>query len=272
MKNIVFLIPLLFFLSVNELKIISYNIRYNNPNDGINVWENRKSTITNFLIDESPDFIGLQEVKHSQLLFLLESMLDYNFIGVGRDDGKTKGEYSPIFYNKNKFKVLFHETFWLSPTPKKVSVGWVASMERICTYGLFENINSNQKIWIFNTHFDHIGNIARKESANLILKTIDKINNEKLPVILTGDFNLEDNNPIIKKIQKQLTDVQFNVDESNKYYGTFSGFKHSKIIEKRIDYIFTKNIKPIQSKHIHLKTPYNGWASDHHPVLTTLKF
>ena len=103
MKNTIFLIPLLFFLGVNELKIISYNIRYNNPNDGINVWENRKSTIANFLIDESPDFIGLQEVKHSQLLFLLKSMLDYDFIGVGRDDGKTKGEYSPIFYNKNKF-------------------------------------------------------------------------------------------------------------------------------------------------------------------------
>ena len=101
MKNIIFLIPLLFFLGVNELKVISYNIRYNNPNDGINVWENRKSTIVNFLIDESPDFIGLQEVKHSQLLFLLGSMIDYDFIGVGRDDGKTKGEYSPIFYNKN---------------------------------------------------------------------------------------------------------------------------------------------------------------------------
>ena len=91
MKNIIFLIPLLFFLGVNELKVISYNIRYNNPNDGINVWENRKSTIANFLINESADFIGLQEVKHPQLLFLLESMLDYDFIGVGRDDGKTKG-------------------------------------------------------------------------------------------------------------------------------------------------------------------------------------
>ena len=101
MKNTIFLIPLLFFLGFNELKVISYNIRYNNPNDGINIWENRKSTIANFLIDESPDFIGLQEVMHSQLLFLLESMINYDFIGVGRDDGKTKGEYSPIFYNKN---------------------------------------------------------------------------------------------------------------------------------------------------------------------------
>ena len=160
MKNTIFLIPLLFFLGVNELKVISYNIRYNNPNDGINVWENRKSTIANFLIDESPDFIGLQEVKHSQLLFLLESMINYDFIGVGRDDGKTKGEYSPIFYNKNKFIVLSQNTFWLSPTPKKVSVGWDASMERICTYGLFENIKTKEKFLVFNTHFDHIGNVC----------------------------------------------------------------------------------------------------------------
>ena len=272
MKNIIFLIPLLFFLGVNELKVISYNIRYNNPNDGINVWENRKSTIVNFLIDESPDFIGLQEVKHSQLLFLLGSMIDYDFIGVGRDDGKTKGEYSPIFYNKNKFKALSQKTFWLSPTPEKISVGWDASMERICTYGLFENIKSNEKFLVFNTHFDHIGNVARKESSDLILKRIDDINNENLPVILTGDFNLEDSNPTIKNIQKYLTDVQFNIDKANKHYGTFTGFKHSKIIEKRIDYIFVKNFKVIQSKHVHLKTPINGWASDHHPVLTTLKF
>ena len=272
MKNTIFLIPLLFFLGVNELKVISYNIRYNNPNDGINVWENRKSTIANFLIDESPDFIGLQEVKHSQLLFLLESMIDYDFIGVGRDDGKTKGEYSPIFYNKNKFIVLSQNTFWLSPTPEKVSVGWDASMERICTYGLFENIKSKEKFLVFNTHFDHIGNVARKESSDLILKRIDEINKENLPVILTGDFNLEDSNPTIKNIQKYLTDVLFNIDKSNKYYGTFTGFKHSKIIEKRIDYIFVKNIKVNQSKHVHLKTSINGWASDHHPVLTTLKF
>ena len=106
MKKLFLIIPILFFLSIKELKVISYNIRYNNPNDGINIWDNRKSTITKFLIDESPDFAGLQEVTYSQLSFLKDSLVNYSFIGVGRDDGKTKGEYSPIFYNKKKYKVL----------------------------------------------------------------------------------------------------------------------------------------------------------------------
>ena len=156
MKKLFFIIPIIFFLNVEELKVISYNIRYNNPNDGINIWENRKSTITKFLIDENPDFAGLQEVTFSQLSFLTESLKNYGFIGVGRDDGKTKGEYSPIFYNKKKYNVVSSKTFWLSSTPEKVSVGWDASMERICTYGLFENLSSKEKVWVFNTHFDHV--------------------------------------------------------------------------------------------------------------------
>ena len=118
-KKLLLIIPILFFLNINELKVISYNIRYNNSNDGINIWENRRSTIKNFIVDENPDFAGLQEVTYSQLIFLTESLKDYDYIGVGRDDGKTKGEFSPIFYNRNKYKVLSNDTFWLSSTPEK---------------------------------------------------------------------------------------------------------------------------------------------------------
>ena len=112
----------------------------------------RKSTIANFLIDESPDFIGLQEVKHSQLLFLLESMIDYDFIGVGRDDGKTKGEYSPIFYNKNKFIVLSQNTFWkilstlCMPKKKSQLVGmpqWKGFVHMGCLKILNQKTNSS---------------------------------------------------------------------------------------------------------------------------------
>ena len=151
MKNLLLIIPILFFLNITEIKVISYNIRYNNSNDGINIWENRRSTIKNFIVDENPDFAGLQEVTYSQLIFLTESLKDYDYVGVGRDDGKTKGEFSPIFYNNNKYKVLSNDTFWLSSTPEKVSVGWDASMERICTYGLFENLDTKERLWVFNT-------------------------------------------------------------------------------------------------------------------------
>ena len=269
-KKLLLIIPILFFLNINELKVISYNIRYNNSNDGINIWENRRSTIKNFIVDENPDFAGLQEVTYSQLMFLTESLKDYDYIGVGRDDGKTKGEFSPIFYNKNKYKVLTNDTFWLSSTPEKVSIGWDASMERICTYGLFENLDTKERLWVFNTHFDHIGNYAREKSTDLILKKINSIKSKDIPVILTGDFNLNDDNFSIKKIQKQLKDVLINIKKTDLNYETYNGFKNLVKSKRRIDYIFTKNFEVKEAKHIYLKTPHGGWASDHHPVLSVL--
>ena len=271
-KKLFLIIPILFFLKINEIKVISYNIRYNNSNDGINIWENRRSTITNFIIDENPDFAGLQEVTYAQLLFLSESLENYDFIGVGRDDGKIKGEFSPIFYNKNRYKVLSNDTFWLSSTPEKVSIGWDASMERICTYGLFENIDTKKRLWIFNTHFDHIGNHAREKSTDLILKKINSIKSKEVPVILTGDFNLDDDTFSIKKIQKQLKDVLINIKKSDLNYETYNGFKNFIKSKRRIDYIFTRNLEVNEAKHIYIKTPLGGWASDHHPVLSVLKY
>ena len=269
-KKLLLIIPILFFLNINEIKVISYNIRYNNSNDGINIWENRRSTITKFITEEYPDFAGLQEVTYSQLIFLTESLGSYDFIGVGRDDGKIKGEFSPIFYNKNKYKVLSNDTFWLSSTPEKVSIGWDASMERICTYGLFENLDTKERLWVFNTHFDHIGNYAREKSTDLILKKINSIKSKDIPVILTGDFNLNDDNFSIKKIQKQLKDVLINIKKTDLNYETYNGFKNLVKSKRRIDYIFTKNFEVKEAKHIYLKTPYGGWASDHHPVLSVL--
>ena len=269
-KKLLLIIPILFFLNINDLKVISYNIRYNNSNDGINIWENRRSTIKNFIVDENPDFAGLQEVTYSQLIFLTESLKDYDYIGVGRDDGKTKGEFSPIFYNKNKYKVLTNDTFWLSSTPEKVSIGWDASMERICTYGLFENLDTKERLWVFNTHFDHIGNHAREKSTDLILKKINSIKSKDIPVILTGDFNLNDDNFSIKKIQKQLNDVLINIKKTDLNYETYNGFKNLVKSKRRIDYIFTRNFEVKEAKHVYIKTPYGGWASDHHPVLSLL--
>ena len=136
---------------------------------------------------------------------------------------------------------------------------------------LFENILSKEKIWFFNTHFDHIGNDARKNSTDLILKMIKNINSNNIPLILTGDFNLEDDDSSIKKIQKQLIDVLINIEKSNDYYGTYNGFNNKLISQKRIDYIFIKNLKLKKARHVHLQTPSKSWASDHHPVLSILK-
>ena len=125
MKNTLVLI-ILFFINCSQVKVVSYNIRYKSSNEDINSWDNRKYYVSKFLLNESPDFIGLQEVTNSQLQDLLKSLVNYSYIGVGRDDGIDKGEFSPVFFNKKKFKVLFQDTFWLSDTPEKVSIGWDA--------------------------------------------------------------------------------------------------------------------------------------------------
>jgi endonuclease/exonuclease/phosphatase family metal-dependent hydrolase len=252
--------------------VISYNIRYNNPNDGINIWENRRSTIGEFISNENPDFIGMQEVVYSQLFNLIDDLPNYSYVGVGRDDGKTKGEYSPILFSNIKYEVLKSNTFWLSETPNKISVGWDASMERICTYGLFQNKHSKEKIWVFNTHLDHIGIKARKQSVDLIIKKITEINKMNFPLVLTGDFNLIDENISIKKLQNLFIDSQKNLFKSNKFYGTFNGFDTKNHSDKRIDYVFFKNLALINAKHVYLKTPVKGWASDHHPVVSSLKY
>tara|TARA_B100000768_G_scaffold33872_1_gene32412 strand:+ start:180 stop:1022 length:843 start_codon:yes stop_codon:yes gene_type:complete len=256
----------------DQIKVISYNVRYNNPNDGKDIWKNRKSTIVEFIKTEIPDFIGLQEVTNSQLLYLNSNLLDYHYIGVGRDDGKTKGEYSPIFYNKSNYELIKSDTFWLSDTPKHISVGWDASMERICTYGLFKQNISGRKVWVFNTHFDHIGNIAREKSVDLILKKINDLTEINDYIIITGDFNLPDNSNPIKKIQKFYSDVSLNMDKLSNLYGTFNNFQIRSNSKNRIDYIFYKKFILIESNHGNVKTKQGRWASDHHPVISLFNF
>ena len=272
MRIFLFIYFLLSNLVSDEIKVISYNVRYNNPNDGKDIWENRRSTIVNLIKNENPDFLGLQEVNHAQLLFLNSNLSNYSFVGVGRDDGKTKGEYSPIFYNNNLFDLIKSDTFWLSSTPDKISVGWDASMERICTYAVFRSKTNKKNIWVFNTHFDHIGMEAREKSADLIISVINKLTEPEDYVVLTGDFNLLDDSKTIMNLQSNFNDTNKNLEKTDKSYGTFNNFKLNFVSKSRIDYVFEKNFKLINSRHIIVKTPEGRWASDHHPILAKLKF
>ena len=278
MKKLTFLLVLASIFSFSFLnfisdpiKIISYNIRYNNPNDGKDIWENRRETITDFIEKEAPDFLGLQEVNFPQIQYLNSNLINYNFIGVGRDDGKTRGEFSPIYFDESKYNLLLSNTFWLSKTPENISVGWDAAMERICTYGLFKQKNDGSKVWVFNTHFDHIGNVAREKSVDLILSKIKDLTKDKDQIIITGDFNLSDDSVPIKKLQNFYNDVNIKMDNKSKFYGTFNNFKIDNNYNNRIDYIFYKNFDLIKSSHLHIKTDQGRWASDHHPVIAILK-
>ena len=271
------LLFLLSFMSVfsifeNTLEVVSYNIRYDNSQDGENQWDIRKETLASYLLKSSPDIIGMQEVLNNQLADLSNFLKEYKHVGVGREDGKTKGEYSPIFYRKSKLKVLMSSTFWLSETPQKISVGWDAALERICTYALFIDRKSKKQFWVFNTHFDHLGQKARSESVNLILEQISILNVNDYPILITGDLNLTPETLPIKKFQSNLNDVLSDLNLNNPKYGTFNGFDITKDAKRRIDYIFQKGFRALSAEHIWIKTPKGLWASDHHPVYLKCSF
>ncbi len=269
-KNIIF-ISIAFVQSVTffgqTFDIMSYNIRYDNKWDIENSWENRKGKLVQLLDYYNSEIFGIQEGLSNQVHFIDSCLSNYNYIGVGREDGVQKGEFSAIFFDTIKFSVLKDSTFWLSETPDTVSVGWDAVLERICTYGLFEDNVTREKIWIFNTHFDHKGILAREKSSELILNKIDEINKTHLPVILMGDLNSTPSSGPIQKLKTELNDV-IEISSKPLYgpIGTFNGFDKEAIIDKRIDYFFTSGLKILSVAHIDDRLDDNKHISDHLPI------
>lgn len=259
------------FLTAQEFKVMTYNIKYDKVNDTVNNWNDRKQALVESIKHYEASFIGTQEVLHRQLTYIDSSLANFSYIGVGRDDGKEKGEYSPIFYDTTRYKVLNQQTFWLSETPDKISVGWDASMERICTYGLFEEKNTEKKIYVFNTHFDHRGKRAREKSAELIFRKIEEVNQEKLPIVLMGDLNLTPDTIPIQFLQSKLSDGQ-SISRKPFYgpTGTFNGFDPQMKLNRRIDYIFVQGFRVKSYVHIDDRMENNKHISDHLPVVTTL--
>ena len=256
-----------------ELKVMTFNIKYDNVNDTVNNWNDRKESLVQLLAHYDASFIGMQEVLHRQLTYIDSSLTHFNFIGVGRDDGALKGEYSPILYDTIQYELLDQKTFWLSETPYEISVGWDASMERICTYGVFEAKETGKKLFVFNTHFDHIGTKAREKSAELIFKKIEEANKEKYPIVLMGDLNLTPNQAPIGYLQSKLSDAK-EISRRPFYgpTGTFNGFNPQMKLDKRIDYIFVKDFLVKEYIHIDDRMENNKHISDHSPVLATLKY
>ena len=248
--------------------IMSYNIRYDNEWDKVNSWEIRKDEVIKLIHEYDPGIIGIQEGLLNQVRYIKDALNNYDYFGVGRDDGKYKGEFCSIFYDKTRYDLQKSSTFWLSETPGEVSVGWDAALERICTYGLFLDKRSGQDFWVYNTHFDHLGSIAREKSAELILKKVAGLNYRNLPVIIMGDFNSIPGSPPIKKIKTKLFDsFEVSVEKPKGPLGTYNAFNPFMLIDKRIDYIFTKDFKVLSLHHIDDRLNNNNHISDHLPVL-----
>lgn len=275
MKSLFITAILLFshLFAAQNLKVMTFNIRLSLDSDKENSWTNRKAEALELINYYHPDFFGVQEALPQQMTDIKNGLTNYNSVGVGRDDGADKGEYSAIFYDTTKLKVLNSGTFWLSETPDKPSKGWDAAYNRICTYALFKIKKSGKKFWAFNVHFDHIGNEARKNSAKLILEKIKNFNTKNLPVVLTGDFNLTEDSEPIKILSKNMNDAYYH--SKTKPYGpkgTFTAFDIMKPPKDRIDYIFVKDFTVLNYRVINDRRENLLYPSDHFPVISEIRF
>ena len=275
MKKIIFLILILApaTLFSQQINIITFNIRMNTSSDGINAWPNRIEMVTGLLKFHEPDIFGLQEALYNQIEDIQKNLPEYEWFGVGRDDGEKAGEFSPLFFNKTKFILIENGTFWLSPTPEKPSKGSDAALNRIVTWGRFKSKVTGKQFLVFNTHFDHKGVEARKNSASLIRKKIEEMTKDKnLPVILTGDFNLTPDQEPISLIKKYLSDSR-EVTEQPPYgpVGTFNSFDWNAPMEGRIDYIFVQGEIKVLKYAVITDSKEKRWPSDHLPVFAKVQ-
>jgi len=260
-----------------SLQVMSFNIRYPNPGDGTHNWQARKNLVVSTIRYHEADLIGVQEAFRSQLDQLQQSLPGYDWIGVCRTDGtrvpNPDNEFSAILYNTNKFRLLESGTFWLSETPDLAgSKGWDAALPRITTWGLFEVIESGKKFFHFNTHFDHIGEKARMESAHLLVKKVNQMSGE-LAVVISGDFNANPETDIYRVLKNEFRDGLSAAElPHHGPLATFTNFIFPGIPGTRIDYVFVNEGFKVK-KHAILAEVWSGiFPSDHFPVLATLHF
>jgi len=260
-----------------SFQVMSYNIRLDNPADGPNAWSNRKTKVYSIIRLYKPDILGLQEPLPNQVNEIAAEFRNYNWYGVGREDGKEKGEFNPIFYNTNRFELMNSGTFWLSETPDiPGSKSWYALLPRICSWVKLKDRFTGDSLYAFNTHFDHGGDASRKESARLIQNKITEIAGS-VPVVVTGDFNDDEKSDTYRiLIDTNNPNRLINTMYNSKYphHGgtfTFVGFDFIGIPGKIIDFIFVK-VRVNVKFHAFLTDTWDGvYASDHIPVLAEIE-
>ncbi|MDP3313693.1 endonuclease/exonuclease/phosphatase family protein [Lutibacter sp.] len=273
-----FLILFIGFLNLSaisqSLNVMTYNIRLNVSVDGENAWPFRKEFLTSQIQFYEPDILGVQEATPNQVTEMSNLLPAYNQIGIGRD-GEKKGESSNIYYKKDRFIIKETNTFWLSETPNEISKGWDAAFNRVCTYALFKDKKTKKYVWVFNTHLDHIGEVAKTKSIELIISKMIELNTKNYPVIFMGDFNSEPTTERILNLKKEMNDCrESSIEKPFGPSGTFNGFKFNVPVTILIDYIFiSKNNKLKVKKYAILSDSKDlKYPSDHLPVFVKLSF
>jgi endonuclease/exonuclease/phosphatase family metal-dependent hydrolase len=261
------------FWAQNTIDVMSFNIRLGSVDDGENHWEIRKDKVRDLINYYEADFVGLQEAQKFQIDYLLANHSQYAFLGKPRNNDEN-AEYSCILYLKNKYKVLDQNTLWLSETPEKSTKSWDAAYPRIVTYALFENIKTHQKTWVLNTHFDHVGIIARQKSSEIILKKIKELQSKKdIPLVLTGDFNSTETDSWMKLLFENLQEARSNsITKPYADKATWNAFKFKEKPTEQIDFIFSSKKNNTIRKYRTITDFYDfKYPSDHLPILTRIE-
>lgn len=282
MKKLIYLLlPSLLFISSCktkplELNVMTFNIRLDVPSDSLNSWQYRKDNAAEMVRMNDVDILGMQEVLLNQMNDLKERLPQYTAIGVGREDGADKGEFSPIFYKKDRFSAIESGTFWVSETPEVAgSKGWDASYIRVATWAILKEKATGKEIFAINTHLDNDGLIARKEGGNLLLKKAEELG-KGLPIVLTGDFNDTPQSEAIKNITdaskaNYLVDSKTIALKTSGTDWTFHNFGRLAESERPlIDYIFVSKQIKVQDYAVLPDTLNGTFVSDHKPVLSKI--
>ena len=266
-----------FSLSAQELNVMTFNIRYNRPADSLDAWPYRKDKVASQIRFHEIGLLGVQEALHDQMMDLQTRLPQFKYVGGGRDDGKEKGEYSAIFYDTTKLQLLQTKMFWMSQTPEVPgSKNWDAAITRIVTWAKFKHKKTKKIFFAFNTHFDHIGQVARRESAKIVLKSVKEIAGD-IPVVFTGDFNSRPSEePVMIIVDKSnplhLTDSK-DISQTPHYgpTGTANAFQSKERDDDPIDYIFLKGRWKVLT-HATISETWGGrYASDHFSVMARIR-
>lgn len=248
------------------MKVMSFNILCRGA--GENKWTNRKSLVRDTIRKYDPDTFGLQEATYRWMRYITRSFRkDYAYVGVGRDNGKAKGEFSPVFYKKDKYEVIDKGNFWLSETPEVPGKGWDAVCVRICSYVVLKDKQTGQKFAHFNTHLDHVGDVARSEGAKLIADRADMF--KGIPTIVTGDFNVNPESGAYKTITAAGFEDARMLDANANDVKTYNGFDENE--PEMIDFVFVKYGFKVKSCNTITDKIDGRFVSDHYPVLAELE-
>jgi endonuclease/exonuclease/phosphatase family metal-dependent hydrolase len=260
-------------LQAQSLNIATFNLRYDNPRDSGNLWVNRAPIVANLIRFHEFDIFGTQEGLINQLTDIATALPGYGWYGKGRDDGKEKGEFSAIFYRKDKFKVLQSGDFWLSTTPEKPGPGWDAHLNRICSWLQLQDIKAKKKFFVFNVHFDHQGIEARKESAKLILQKMKSIAGND-PAMLTGDFNGDHTSEWYQTLANSgdISDTYKLAENPYVNNGSFNNFGSNLQHNSIIDHIFITKAFTVHKWGVLTDSYHGKYPSDHFPVMTVIKY